>query len=47
MDWVQMKHPTLPDHEPATVTRQAFDYVWKAGGWKLVKPPKKPADKEE
>jgi hypothetical protein len=44
---VQMKHPTLPDADPATVTRKQFDNVWKAIGWKLVKPPKKKADKEK
>ena len=39
--------PDLPDADPATVTRKQYDNVWKAIGWKLVKPSKKPADKEE
>ncbi len=38
--WVQMKHPTLPDNPPSTVSRKAFEFVWKPGGWKLYTPKK-------
>lgn len=38
-DWVEMRHPdvhTSDDIEPATVTRDAFDALWKGKGWVIV-----------
>jgi len=39
MDWVLIEHPKL-DGPPARVTRRAYDRVWKAKGFRLVKPKK-------
>ncbi len=47
-EWVQMTHPDpeLSNNPPASVTRQSYDLTWKALGWKLVKPDKKPTRKD-
>lgn len=33
---VRMKHPGLPEAEPATTTQAAYDKVWAQKGWVLV-----------
>ena len=33
---VRMKHPGLPEAEPAKTTQAAFDQVWAPKGWVLV-----------
>lgn len=33
---VFMKHPALPDTEPAPTTQAAFDKVWATKGWEIV-----------
>lgn len=45
-EWVKMTNPELGDASSAQVTRQAYDLTWKALGWKLVKPDKKPIRKD-
>lgn len=56
MTFIKMEHPDLPEAEPASVTEEAFNSVWKAKGWKKVKarkaakkaaPKPKPAPKPE
>ncbi len=46
VEWVEMTNPELADAPPAQVTRHAFNLTWKALGWKLVKPDKKPIRKD-
>ncbi len=37
-DWVQIKHPDLPDAKPAVVSKKAWVNVYKPmRTWKLVK----------
>lgn len=42
IEWVEMRHPDIhtddAGHEPATVSRAAFDAVWKDKGWEIVEP---------
>lgn len=43
-DWVQMKHPNIPDAQPAVATREAFDEVWKDKGWNVIAEAEAPGD---
>jgi hypothetical protein len=45
-EWVEMTHPDHSDWPPATVSRNAYNQTWKAAGWKLAKPDKKPTRKD-
>jgi hypothetical protein len=40
MDKVKMYHPSIPHtkDQPAEVTRQSYDAVWKSRGWRLWPP---------
>lgn len=38
-DKVLIRHPKLPQSEPATTTREAFEGVWKGKGFEIVTPP--------
>lgn len=31
-----MKHPGLPDTDPAVTTQKAFDDLWSKKGWQIV-----------
>mgnify|MGYP000915322204 CR=1 FL=1 len=42
---VRMVHPDLPDTDPVTVAREAFDGCWAALGWQIAKTT--PAAKKE
>ena len=35
-EWVQIKHPDLPNAKPATVSKKSWVNAWKREGWKLV-----------
>ena len=39
-EWVQIKNPEQPKAPDTTVSKKAWDRVYKQRGWKLVKPAK-------
>lgn len=42
-----MKHPGLPEAEPATTTQAAFDKVWAEKGWVQVDPDQARAERSK
>jgi hypothetical protein len=40
-DFVEMRHPTLPDNAPVRVARSSFENAWQKRGWVLASTPEK------
>jgi hypothetical protein len=45
-DFVEMKHPNLPDKVPVRVARSSFLRVWQKRGWVAAGAPEKPVEKQ-
>jgi hypothetical protein len=43
-DFVEMKHPNLPDTAPVRVARSSFIRVWQKRGWVQAGAPEKQAE---